>query len=628
MTNEINTGGQTFRVGDKIIYTTLKGAVESGKIEAIFHNPPAIKIRFDSNNTVFAINAGGFPRLKKASGEEPEEPVNIPANTPQPNNNPIYNPPAQNYNQKSTPTQSGLSWNPSPSTKTPSNVATAAAWLLFLAIIVHVIDAFVFNFQRDPAVLGIRLLMYFVLFLFASLFVEKDFLRTFKTHGKVLAIPTFLIPLVAELLALIRVPELLVNNMAFVFYFVPVYVLYLLFFSGIDFTDGQGKISFIAKVAKGYFILLLVVGIGLIYINFIAGAIAGSEMLGRETITFSPKDALEGGKIIITSIGDGIQKIVDAGKKGYTRLYNDSLGAYYTGQVEENKDVTGVFIQELNTMGTYFEGQDVELFAVIKARSFVDEINMTTGCVAQDLRNKTNIIVGRTDPKEITGLYRDDYRGVKCVFENENQLKRGNYEIIFSAEFNFETWAYITLTFMDRDFLSSLYLQQVDVYSRYNIRPRIRTIYTNGPVMLGMNDNMEMPLPLSTKDNSKNNLYIGMTLDDKVQGMAMRGELLNVDSFEFRVPKEFQVTTCSIPGAGKRNEIKEDNITGYNIHSFDLTPTPGKYTTVACSVEISEANARKLLSDPIGKQDVTIAGAVTYDYKLIRRTTIDVKQGY
>ena len=508
-----------------------------------------------------------------------------------------------------------------------------SGFLLFLAIIVHLIDALRFEFSRSIQVLDVRILLYFLLVMATHLLVNREngINDTFQRYGKVALIPVLGIPILMELLklvsdtGLINISEDTIRNISFILLFVPIYVLYLVYFAGIDYEGKKGKM-FMYKLTNWYFGILMFIGLLWLLLFVISAASTGSGYLGEEENVFSARSALQGGGDIISSAFEGVKnaitKVFRPFRQNVTQMYNETLGSYYRGQVEENKEITGVFIRDFRSIGTYYEDNPVELVAQIQLRSFVDEVNLTTRCHAVEQRNQSNIIRGNTSPSEINNVFRNNYISVRCIFD---RLPEGRYEVHFVTDFNFETWVYFTLTVMEREFLISLLSDQVNVHREFDILPRTRSIFTNGPVMLGMNDGMEMPVAISYNQNTM--IPVGITIDDRHQAGVARGNIRSVESFQIRTPKQFDILreNCVIPSAGELT-TEQDDIEGYNVHTFDLTFRPGVYTTVGCTAIITPESARQLLANPTSKQEITIAGSTTYNYTLSRRENIQVRR--
>ena len=502
--------------------------------------------------------------------------------------------------------------------------------LMVIVLLFHLVDVLGLGSSIDPGPIGIRVAMYLAIVI-ATLFIKGDFSKPeIIKYLIVAAIPAIAIPLLAYTIRLFGASPDTMQTIAGYALLVPIYAIFLLSSKDLDYTlAGETPLQkFILLFFQPSFYLKLYLTFlaFLLFVLFIAsvGSMArgGSDVLGIYGSGFQAEDAISGAAKIVSApfraIGDLIRGVGDR----YDTLMNESLGTYYVGHVEENRERTGVFIRRFEEIGNYFEGQRVDLLATIETRSFLDNINLTPRCYTQDPRNQSRIINGTVNPEKVLNVYRDDYRVVSCTFE-QDKLAQGRYDVTFELDFNFETWSYVTLTFMDRDYVLSQMMSKEQILSKYNINPRIRAIYTSGPVALGMHDAMEMPITLTTEHD--NIIPLGLTIDARPE-FGMRGEILNIETFEIRAPREFVVEerNCVIP-QGARLTTTIDNRTGYNIHKFNVSNTPGTYTTVSCTSVIPPDNVMQLLGAQAGKREVTIAGSTKYDYRLIRRASILVR---
>lgn len=644
MSDEITIKGQTFKIGERVFYKTNKGLLIECTVLGIseHENDPGLKLKYERGNNVtpFAIPGSAIDRIEKTTPPNPNEGLNpnpTPTNNPNQTPNSNYNNPTTNTNpakpKKKNFFNSSKSISPEHSTE-----KFFSEILMLIALAIHLIDVFVFDLSINGGIIGARIGMY-VFLVIATIVIIGDYsnvLGSFKKYGLVAAIPAIAIPSIGHLIKLTGASKDITDLIAGLALFLPIYAFYLLKHPNLDYKllgDTKTQKMILAFTQPSGLLRIWLVFIGIILSIALITSLAqvaqeSSNVIGISDSGFESKEIINGAiNIIKTPVENGINVIQGIGpsvNQSYTKLYNDTIGVEYSGEVEQNKELTGVFIKEFNEIGSYYEGQKVELVAMIQMRSFVDEINMTTSCYATNMRNKSEKIQGTTNPEELHNVFRDDYRSVKCAFE-PNQLSKGTYDITFKLEFNFETWAYTTLTFMDRDYLTSLSMAKEDLVRKYNINPRTRTTYTNGPIKLGMNDNMEMPIALSTTGDSTNHVPLGITIDDKYTTGGSRGFIQKVNSFQIRAPQEFTLeeNDCIIPGQGELTRSLDED-TGYYIYSFDVTKKPGKYLTVSCNAQIPPNNAKNFLTDPSGKQEVTILGAATYDYELTRKTNINV----
>lgn len=646
MSETIRIKGQVFKVGQRVRYKSNKGGTFFCEVQQKLTNPSGLQIICD-------LDTGGKVRFAVAE-DQVESRIKIIEET-MPNNQPM---PGTQQTYEQQPTNYGREYSNEPRYKSPNTGISEALGklnhflsfkklnlqingiileiLMLLALVAHVIDWRWLKFSAAPEVIGSRIAIYGTLILISALVVSQGrpqvFFPALAKFFKwalivVIAIPGFVF--LAEQMGASADTMRQIGGLVLI---VPIYALFLRNDPHFEYElPGETRLQkfFSALTRPSGWVWLLTIGLLILISIYAIVAMAGYAQEGSMTAgidaEIDPVMALQGAieiiKTPINSFWNLIKGVGPAIEGNYTKLYNETLGAYYIGQVEDNKEITGVFIKDFRALGTYYEDNPVELLATIELRSFVEEVNLTTTCYATDLRNESRIIPGTTNPKNINNLFRNDYITVSCDL---GELAEGRYEVTFVTEFNFETWAYKTLTLMERGFLSSLYSDGINVQKEFNIIPRTRTIYTNGPVSLGMNDGMEMPIALSIERETS--IPLGLTIDERAVSGMSRGHIQNVQKFQIRAPKEFPITreNCIIPGGGDIQTTNDDAVEGYNIYTFDVQARPGVYTTVSCNSKISPANAMILLNDPSGKQEITIAGSTTYNYTLQRREILQV----
>lgn len=638
MTEEIHAGGKVFSKNEPVNYETLKGeAREFMVVGPSQDNPPGLILKNTTNNRQFAVNAASVAtRVTKIETPSDAPPQGEPPEDSSPPKKRFKWPKVPKFkipNIKIPKFGGGSSSGAAPSNPTDPG-KFFSEMLMLVALAIHLIDVFYLGASIDRGPIQIRVFLYFALVLTTIGITEGFSVSAIRRHIGVAAIPVFAIPLLGNLANLLGASPDVTDKIAGFTLLLPIYAFYLLKRPYLNYEllgNTRTKRFFSAFILPSGWLRIFIVILTIAIISEVLVASAsmageGAGAAGFEGTGFSPREVLAGARDIlispfqrviefIKSIGPGVSNI-------YEDLYNQTLGEYYRGEVEQNKERTGAFINDFKPIGTLFEGVPVELVATIQIRSFVERVNISTACHAISSRND-NVIEGNTSPELIENVFRNNYLSVSCRFDH---LPEGRYDVIFTADFNFETWAYTTLTFMDRDFLSDLYSDFVDVNREFDINARTRTIFTSGPVMLGMNDGRDLPIALSTSNDGTENLVtLGITIDDRYQAGAS-GRIRNVNAFQIRAPEEFQLIEeyCAIPGRGGI-VTEEDELEGYNVHTFDITHTPGIYTTVSCNSRISPSGARSILNDPSGKRDVTIVGTAIYDYEMSSRSSIHVR---
>lgn len=504
----------------------------------------------------------------------------------------------------------------------PENRARYDA-LFFLVIIVHLVDWWYFQFKVTGLTIIYRLMFYFLIGVAARYVLDDDILSALKNYTIVSIIPILIIPLLGELMTWAGAPEAIAGKVAGIAFAVPVWLIYLRYMRGVNYTlVGTKTEKFFTALTSpvkwtGLYFFILFITIMLNIFQLSSGLIYET---GVSIEGFDPYVAFDQFwtpvKNTWTTVWLDLYQLPNRTQIILDRELNRTLGAYYTGRVEENKERTGVWIEKFEAPGTHYEDLPVSFFAIIKVRSFVDDVYMNVSCTAEDTKNKTAKFGGVVEPAEFI-VYQEDQRGVTCTF---NRLPAGNYKVTLEAQFNFDTWAYTTYTFMNRELMTSVLSSGEDLYTEFNIKKRPSTVYTNGPVLLGMNEQLEMPIGVSYSDNTL--VPIGMTLDNK---QKQYGDILKVTKFEMRLPDELQIQSnkCTNPYS---SVTTDPELSGYTIYTFP-NPRPDylkTFLTVSCSMQITPQNAVSLLGTGGGKTVATIVGRAEYEYQLTRSIYLKV----
>ncbi len=500
--------------------------------------------------------------------------------------------------------------------KVPDHIEIQGAnYLVLLVIIVHIADiAWLRLNTTDQYALFMRGILNLLIVFVAN--------RVLKEYGKIeelikiWGVVVVVIPGIGWLLRLFGTQEQLTLYMGALLLF-PFWLYYLTKVKHI-----QSPNTTIANLGSIYITTLIFIGI--IYIIAVATQfLTATPIVEGQEEWFSPDEALRGaGQLLggaFSNIVDSIKNIGSGVGNATERMLNQSLGHYYTGRVEENTERTGVFIDGFSTRENFYEGFPVVVSGTLTARSFVEEVNLTLTCSATDRQG--NISFGTAEPEEMT-VFEEDRRVVFCRFDD---LPAGNYEIMLTAQFNFETWAYTTYTFISREYLTSLRAGGEDIHRKLGIDRRPTTIYTSGPVTLGMSQNIELPLGVSSETDSS--VPIGITLDNRYMGA---GNIERVEKLQIKVPDYFRLIE------GQRNlctrEITDESpgeVEGYTSYTFE-NPSPElvqTYLSVGCNMLLPRDNALGLLGGNLqSTTDVTVVGVASYEYMLRSRTNVRVQE--
>jgi len=494
--------------------------------------------------------------------------------------------------------------------------------LVLLAMIFHAFDAFIFGFEINAKTIISRALMYATLAIIThAVLKEHDAFGAIKEYGFWALIPVFFIPVFYYLLSLIKVNADFAHNISAVILAIPIYLIYLMYMKGCN-HEFYGGWDFLKNIvspiswAKVYFIFLVFLVI------FSAITLFPQVTELGET----PRIAInEGGKAFVeltkntwTKVSEAITGTGGIIKDRYWELWNQSMGERYTGQVEdEYRARAKVEITNFELKGQkYYEGVPVFFFPIISARSFGDDrLRIDYNCTAYNVSNKSQNVKGNVNPNSPIIIEKYDDVGTTCEFNTDttNMLSAGSYIVEVNARFEFETWAYTRYAFMEKSYANSVRAGGDDVNIKFDVpRNPPAAIYTGGPVMLGMNQNINLPISV---DYSKGASFpVGMTLENKE---ISKGEIINVKEFKLYVPSAIEVSPgrCTVDSTPTRTT---DPDTGYNVYSFSVPPNRPKqsYLTMDCAMMVSSANVNNLLADPNGVTGATIMGKVKYEYVL------------
>ena len=300
-----------------------------------------------------------------------------------------------------------------------------------------------------------------------------------------------------------------------------------------------------------------------------------------------------------------------------------ATGQYYVGEVENGKnEPLGVYIQNLRPIDTIqLAGRPVTVLADVTGQSFQGIISVTVGCIAKSSGNKFytgTVETGQPDAGPFQIVYKDT-RTVYCTF---NDLPPGTYSVQLSAEFPFQTWAYIPYTFVDQETYRSFYAQGKDINKELFIDQKPVAVYTAGPVSIGL-QTQDQPVPLDTSP-PKNNIEVmnaNKAFGGTVENKWSEGVIKSVQSFVLKIPEPFSISKCYPADALVQNPPV---VEGYKEYSFANTDPKITFSTVACRLQVSGTDAAELLSAKV-KAEKTFVAEASYTYILTKTISIQVR---
>ena len=304
---------------------------------------------------------------------------------------------------------------------------------------------------------------------------------------------------------------------------------------------------------------------------------------------------------------------------GWTVFVNQSGMGWYTSQIEGNEKAhIGLYLDNVRLMSRYnYVGAPVVIWADISGQSFVDDIVVTPSCFIDKVgpgERDRNVLY-------IRGLQYDSF---SCTFYD---LPKGSYYARVGANFNFETWAYVTYTFVDNEFMSALARQGKNINYELDIDPYLKAVCTNGPVVLGMaSPNLQMPIGIDTRYNLFEPI-IGFSLTDRPAGSWSEGKIADVEEIILMVPNVFKLVDCDVwrPDKERPPFKTEDDIDYYRFAKEDLMDPRLEFNSVTCRLHIKDDKIDTFLAGAEKVQKTFVAQA-KYTYNLEKGVRFTVRE--
>lgn len=357
-----------------------------------------------------------------------------------------------------------------------------------------------------------------------------------------------------------------------------------------------------------------------VYIAVMIGAVVLFLVLQVAANT-SPGDlARIGGSPQVTRAGEFFDYIADSTRTSWNKfsrniglipemLINRTGINYYTGMIDDNEnEPVGLYIDNVRPADKYtYEGYPALVWADIRGKSFTGEIHVEPICY---IEKKSP---GIADPSYFK-FYGLEHDTLSCTFED---LEKGSYYAKVGASFNFETWAYVTYTFVDLNTKRGLELQGKNINYELDIDPYPQAVYTNGPAMLGMASQVDQPIGIDIEYNTREPV-LGVTLDNE----WTEGEIARVDEFVIMVPDDFELIKCD-RGPPDVSRGVEPGYDSYSFRREQLGDPRVSFQSVTCRVHIK---------DPVeflaGSQKVqrTFVSRVKYYYNIQKGVRLYVRE--
>jgi hypothetical protein len=277
------------------------------------------------------------------------------------------------------------------------------------------------------------------------------------------------------------------------------------------------------------------------------------------------------------------------------------------------KAPVGLYIDNVRLADEYaYEGYPAVIWADIQGKSFVEEIVVEPSCYIEKVAN------GIVEPSHLD-IFGEEHDTLSCTFSG---LQKGSYTAKVGASFNFETWAYVTYTFVDIDTKRSLEMQGKNVNYELDIDPLPNAVFTNGPVMLGMASMVDQPIGVDTAYNTKEPV-LGVTLDNLWTDPGNR--IKDVTEFIIQVPDDFRLVKCDRwPSGENREPFKTEE--GYRFYRFtknEIWDPRVTFQSVTCRLQIEDP---AVLLEGAQKVQRTFVAQAKYKYNLEKSVRLYVRE--
>lgn len=319
-----------------------------------------------------------------------------------------------------------------------------------------------------------------------------------------------------------------------------------------------------------------------------------------------------------------------------TRQIRLATDPQYESQVEQNEyGPLGVQLESLQTTSkNYFKPQNIDAFVTIKGQTFTGWVVVENSCYLESQKNEGKIPKGY-DTFTITNY---DVRQIPCsfgqeVYENIDLSKKTAYQVYFSSKFNFETWGYLTYSFIDRNIRDGFLNEKKDIYQFYGLDRLPKAVYTSGPVELGLVDKSNpLSMPYSIDPDNPILPLFGITIKNK----DPYGKVIRINELEFKLPTPLKIKKDSCTPTGRAVfSYPEKPTNGFYTYSLDTSKPmffsrDETYITIQCIMELEQENNKPKVGEFLGQGGVsinTLSARVNYDYEIIKSTPISIKEG-
>jgi hypothetical protein len=244
----------------------------------------------------------------------------------------------------------------------------------------------------------------------------------------------------------------------------------------------------------------------------------------------------------VDALALGTKNTAEQAAQGYIQTVYQAMGMSYASEVDEHADEDiGITLRDIDTTQQYYSSSDpVTIWGVIDGKALGDRtINVSLDCWHEQRKNRLKDII-RTDgsiaPTDKFLIDEEMTNDFRCEFPQgilSGDSATAN-RFFIKSDFNFQTMAYLTATFLDQD--AYLALRQSDPTRLATLQQSIAK-NSYGPVALGIGSK-EMPIIVST-NSIQTQPYIGFSLSNNWQGY-----INNISHISVLMPKGIEIYRC------------------------------------------------------------------------------------
>jgi len=333
---------------------------------------------------------------------------------------------------------------------------TSLGSLFLFALVAHLVDVLVFQFSMNYAYY--RLVIWVFVWFMGYGSLKEDGLDP-RTLGFTLLFSafSFCVPILSTYLRMVF-PTTVSNGIVV---FAPIWIVYILYFSGLDEDSGLHKIGVLYMLV--WMVVCIAWGIQMGYMNTL------TNLQGDKIDVLTPIKSLYAMlKESWNTAVKGSKELANRTTNSANKYFNDINGGSYTGTVDSNaKEKLGVYIEKIDkSQNDYYKDEPVSAWANIVAKTFDKPIIIQVNCKS-DKGTKNELRADKLTPANRFEVLAYDENDLDCYFA-KNSFEPGSHTISFLVNFSFQTFAYQKFYIVDKSrAVSALQNENKDILDFY-----------------------------------------------------------------------------------------------------------------------------------------------------------------